>query len=90
MDWLIEKGRPQTGHFNSVLSRMWLYQKQTRLKETQTIIFDIILYLQWNEKQPMFEKVLFLLYISHCSYIYNMFHVKHWKEVKIRTSILIR
>ena len=73
----LKRSEDKNIHFNSVLSRIWLYQKQIRLKEIQTVIFDIKLYSQWNEKQPVFEKVLFLLYISHCSYIYNMFHVKH-------------
>ena len=55
-------------HFNSVLSRIWLYQKQIRFKEIQTVIFwyNTILTMKWKTtnvwKSPfsiIFQPLLF-------------------------------
>ena len=67
----------QTGHFNSLLRCILLYQKQNPSLRDSDNDFQYKTILAMNWEITKFEKVLFLLsYISHYLYI-KMFHVKH-------------
>ena len=56
-------------HFNSVLSRIWLYQKQIRFKEIQTVIFSIKLYSQWKTTNVWKKSFFYYILATALTYI---------------------
>ena len=65
----LKRSEDKNIHFNSVLSRIWLYQKQTRLYETQTIIFDITLYSQWKTTNVWKKSFFYYILATALTYI---------------------
>ena len=65
----LKRSKDKNIHFNSVLSRIWLYQKQIRLKEIQIVIFSIKLYSQWKTTNVWKKSFFYYILATALTYI---------------------